>query len=51
MTIALYMDHHIPRAITIGLRLQGVDVLTAFDDGANQAEWYLVFFASFVPLR
>lgn len=28
------MDVHIPRAITDGLRLQGVDVLTAQEDGA-----------------
>lgn len=27
--IALYMDHHVPRAITEGLRLRGVDVITA----------------------
>jgi hypothetical protein len=33
MTIALYMDEHVPRAITIGLRLRGVDVLTAQEDG------------------
>ena len=35
MPIALYMDQHVPRAITIGLRLRNVDVLTAFEDGAN----------------
>ena len=28
------MDVHVPRAITDGLRLRGVDVLTAQDDGA-----------------
>jgi hypothetical protein len=28
------MDVHIPRAITVGLRLRGVDVLTAQEDGA-----------------
>lgn len=33
MTIALYMDEHIRRAITIGLRLRGVDVLTVQEDG------------------
>lgn len=33
MTIALYMDEHIPRAITVGLRLRGVDVLTVQEDG------------------
>lgn len=31
---AFYMDHNIPRAITDGLRLRGVDVVTAFEDGA-----------------
>jgi hypothetical protein len=35
MPIALYMDQHVPRAITIGLRLRNVDVLTAFEDEAN----------------
>lgn len=34
MTIALYMDVHIPRAITVGLRLRNVDVLTAQEDEA-----------------
>lgn len=33
MTIALYMDEHVRRAITIGLRLRGVDVLTVQEDG------------------
>jgi hypothetical protein len=33
MPIGLYMDVHIPKAITIGLRLRGVDVLTAQEDG------------------
>ncbi|MGH7963797.1 MAG: DUF5615 family PIN-like protein [Candidatus Binatia bacterium] len=36
MPIAFYMDHHVPRAITVGLRLRGVEVLTAYDDGANE---------------
>ncbi len=30
------MDHHVPRAITNGLRLRGVDVLTAHEDGAGE---------------
>ena len=34
MAVALYMDHHVPRAITNGLRLRNVDVLTALEDGA-----------------
>ena len=29
------MDQHVPRAITIGLRLRGADVITAFEDGAS----------------
>ncbi len=35
MALMLYMDHHVRRAITTGLRLREVDVLTAFDDGAS----------------
>ena len=34
MAIALYMNTHVPRAITVGLRLRGIDVLTAQDDNA-----------------
>ena len=30
------MDHHVPRAITIGLRLRGIDVITAFEDGTGE---------------
>jgi len=30
------MDHHIPRVITQGLRARGVDVLTAYEDGADR---------------
>ena len=30
------MDVHVRRAITVGLRLRGVDVLTAQEDGAGQ---------------
>jgi hypothetical protein len=30
------MDVHVPRAITEGLRLRAVDVLTAQEDGARQ---------------
>jgi len=33
LSIALYMDVHIRRAITEGLRRSGVDVLTAQEDG------------------
>lgn len=34
MTVPLYMDHHVPAAITAGLRQRGVDVVTALEDGA-----------------
>lgn len=33
MAIALYMDEQVPKAITLGLRQRGVDVLTVQDDG------------------
>ncbi|MEY2978529.1 MAG: hypothetical protein RLZZ435_2668 [Cyanobacteriota bacterium] len=32
MAIALYMDVHVPQAITEQLRRRGIDVLTAFED-------------------
>lgn len=35
MPLALYMDVHVPRAITNGLRRRGVDVLTAQEDGSS----------------
>ena len=38
MAIAFSMDHHVPRAITVGLRLRGVDVLTAYEDGASELD-------------
>ena len=34
--ISIYMNQHIPRAITEGLRLRGVDVITAYEDGAGE---------------
>lgn len=36
MPLALYMDHHVSKTITLGLRLRGVDVLTAYEDGAEE---------------
>jgi hypothetical protein len=38
MPLALYMDHHVPRAITVGLRLREVEVITAYEDGASELE-------------
>ncbi len=32
MPLALYMNEHVPRAITVGLRVRGVDVLTVQED-------------------
>ncbi|HWQ34537.1 MAG TPA: DUF5615 family PIN-like protein [Blastocatellia bacterium] len=36
MSIRIYMDVHVRRAVTEGLRLRGVDVLTAQEDGAAE---------------
>jgi uncharacterized protein DUF5615 len=36
LPIALYFDHNVSRAITQGLRLRGIDVLTALEDGAQR---------------
>jgi Protein of unknown function DUF82. len=36
MSVKLYMDVHIRRALTDGLRLRGVDVLTAQQDLADE---------------
>ncbi len=36
MPVGLYFDHNVNRAIAQGLRLRGVDVLTAFEDGAHR---------------
>lgn len=38
MSLAFYIDEHVPRAITIGLRLRGVDVLTVQEDGLKGKE-------------
>ena len=37
MSVGLYMDHHVPAAITRGLRRCDVDVLTAEED--ETADW------------
>lgn len=36
MAIRLYMDVHIPQAITDQLRRRGIDVLTAREDGSDE---------------
>ncbi len=35
MSLGLYFDHHVLRAVLVGLRLRGVDVLTAYEDKAD----------------
>ena len=36
MSVRFYMDVHVPRALTEGLRLRGTDVMTAQEDGARR---------------
>ena len=38
MAVKLYMDHHVPRAITNGLRLRRIDILTAFEDKTHEID-------------
>lgn len=38
MSVKLYMDVHVKRAVSDALRLRGVDVLTAREDGAAEFE-------------
>ncbi|MEW6750638.1 MAG: DUF5615 family PIN-like protein [Candidatus Latescibacterota bacterium] len=38
MALRYYMDHHVPRAITVGLRLRGVDVVAAVEDDADRLD-------------
>ena len=35
MAVAIYMDVHIPRAITLGLRIRGTDIVTAQEDNSE----------------
>ncbi len=37
MSVALYLDQHVPKAIRTGLRARKVDVISAFEDGTS--EW------------
>ena len=38
MALRLYMDHNVRQPVTTGLRLRGVEVLTAFEDGHQTAD-------------
>jgi hypothetical protein len=37
VSLAFYLDHHVPVAIAVGLRQRQIDVLTAQEDG--RADW------------
>ena len=43
MSLALYFDHNVDRAIVEGLRARGVDALTAMEDGMDRRPDELVF--------
>jgi hypothetical protein len=38
MALALYMDEHVPKPITVGLRVRDVDVLTAQEDNRRNTD-------------
>jgi hypothetical protein len=38
MTVSLYMDHHVAKAITVGLCVRGADLITAHEDEADQLD-------------
>jgi uncharacterized protein with PIN domain len=38
MSLAYFFDQHAPGPITRGLRLRGVDVLTAYEDGSDRLD-------------
>ncbi len=38
MALPFFLDQHVPRAIALGLRLRGVDVVTAAEDGAAELD-------------
>lgn len=38
MSLGLYMDQHVKSAVTRGLRMRGIDVLTIQEDGRSTAE-------------
>ncbi|HEV7377748.1 MAG TPA: DUF5615 family PIN-like protein [Pyrinomonadaceae bacterium] len=38
MSVKLYMDVHVRRAVSTGLRLRGVDILTAQEDRAGEID-------------
>jgi predicted nuclease of predicted toxin-antitoxin system len=38
VSVSLYLDHNVRAAVATGLRQRGVDVLTAYDDGAAELD-------------
>ncbi len=42
MSVALYMDVHVPRAVTVQLRLSGVAVITAQEDGHAEVDDHIL---------
>ena len=36
MSVKLYMDEHVPSAVTVGLRVRDADVLTVQEDGMDR---------------
>jgi hypothetical protein len=36
VALKVYLDHHVPRAVALGLRLRDVDVLTAYEDQSHE---------------
>lgn len=38
MSLTLYLDENMPRAIAVGLRVRGVDVLTAQEDNRRKTD-------------
>jgi Domain of unknown function (DUF5615) len=47
VAIALYMDEHVHRAITIGLRMRSVDVFTVQEDGLTATPDQLILDRAF----
>jgi len=38
MAMKLYMDHNVPRAITAGLRIKGIDVISSYEDATDRLD-------------
>jgi hypothetical protein len=49
--LAFYIDEHVDSAITNGLRLRGIDVLTVQEDGFNNTDDVLILDRAFTLSR